>query len=129
MLRIAPEKISINEGLDVHIACSIDAYPLQKKVVWKRFKSKQWDTVKCSGRFSCGSLDSPSSLNITHVKRDDAAQYTCEVYNEINKTLSSRVPVIVSCEYQDILLLLLLLLLFFLLVLLLVVIFGIPPSN
>ncbi|XP_041372116.1 titin-like [Gigantopelta aegis] len=95
-LSITPDHITIKEGSNIHLMCSIDAYPPVFKVIWKKYVNSQWYTIKCSGRFSCGSLESPSNLTIKPVHRDDAAEYACEVHNEINRTLSPRVQVIVT---------------------------------
>ncbi|XP_041372298.1 hemicentin-2-like isoform X2 [Gigantopelta aegis] len=95
-LTLTPKEVTINEGSSVQLMCTIDAYPTATKVVWKKYINSKWDVIECSERFFCGSLESPSNLTITPVHRDDATEYVCEVYNEVDRTLSAQVSVFVT---------------------------------
>ena len=98
-LTLKPNNVTIPEGLDLELSCSIDAYPSPQNVTWRKFVKSQSVNVQCSGRHSCGSLQSPSNLTIKPVEHGDAAEYACEVHNEVGTALSPRVRVIVTCEY------------------------------
>ncbi|XP_041372553.1 hemicentin-1-like [Gigantopelta aegis] len=73
--------ISTDEGKNVELSCSIDSNPAITQIQWIRIKDTIETTLTLTGRFTGGSLTSPSTLTISSVEPEDAGGYRCQAVN------------------------------------------------
>ena len=91
--------ITTTEGSSVQLTCSFDTNCPPLRLTWTKYSDSQPSSVDCSGRFSCGALQSPSTLTITPVSRHDEGEYACQVSNEVGSSLGPKTWLHVMCEY------------------------------